>query len=114
MDFEFANDGFLPYESFDYIYKDRKLPEFGDVKSPYVRELSTWKFFLANGEGEVPFGFESASFDDSDWDFPITFSITTPRNWRRSPREVKSPLATSSWCILPMQIPTSSVSTELQ
>jgi hypothetical protein len=77
MDFEFANDGFLPYESFDYIYKDRKLPEFGDVKSPYVRELSTWKFFLANGEGEVPFGFESASFDDSDWDL-----INAPSTWQ--------------------------------
>ena len=77
MDFEYANDGFVPYESFDYIYKDRKLPEFGDVKSPYVRELSTWKFYLANGEGEVPFGFESASFDDSDWDL-----INAPSTWQ--------------------------------
>ena len=77
MDFEYANDGFVPYESFEYIYKDRKLPEFGDVKSPYVRELSTWKFYLANGEGEVPFGFESASFDDSDWDL-----INAPSTWQ--------------------------------
>ncbi len=77
MNFEFANDGFLPYASFDYIYKDRKLPEFGDVSSPYVRQLTTWKFFLANGEGEVPFGFESASFDDSDWDL-----INAPSTWQ--------------------------------
>lgn len=77
MDFEYANDGFLPYESFDYIYKDRKLPEFGAVESPFLRQIQTWKFFLANGEGEVPFGFESASFDDSDWDL-----INVPSTWQ--------------------------------
>jgi beta-galactosidase/beta-glucuronidase len=77
MDFEFSTDGFLPYDSFDYIYKDRKLPEFGNVESPYVRTLSSWKFFVAQGEGQVPFGFESSSFDDSDWDI-----INVPSTWQ--------------------------------
>lgn len=77
MDFEFSTDGFLPYDSFDYIYKDRKLPEFGNAESPYVRTLSSWKFFVAKGEGQVPFGFESSSFDDSDWDI-----INVPSTWQ--------------------------------
>ena len=77
MDFEFSTDGFLPYDSFDYIYKDRKLPEFGEAVSPYVRVLSSWKFFVAQGESEVPFGFESSSFDDSDWDI-----INVPSTWQ--------------------------------
>ena len=77
MKFEYANDGFLPYESFDYIYKDRKLPEFGLVETPFRQELTTWKFFLAHSEGEIPFGFESQSFDDSEWDL-----INVPSTWQ--------------------------------
>ena len=77
MDFEFSTDGFLPYDSFEYIYKDRKLPEFGDVVSPYERVLSSWKFFLAEDESQMPFGFESSSFDDSDWDI-----INVPSTWQ--------------------------------
>ena len=77
MDFEFSTDGFLPYDSFDYIYKDRKLPEFGEAVSPYSRTLSSWKFFLASDESQMPFGFESLSFDDSDWDI-----INVPSTWQ--------------------------------
>ena len=77
MDFEFSTDGFLPYDSFDYIYKDRTLPEFGDAVSPYERILSSWKFFVASDSEHVPFGFESASFDDSDWDI-----INVPSTWQ--------------------------------
>ncbi|MBR1796927.1 MAG: hypothetical protein IJ757_02800 [Clostridiales bacterium] len=77
MDFEFSTDGFLPYDSFDYIYKDRKLPEFGDAVSPYVRTLSSFKFFLAQTEGQIPFGVEADSFDDSDWDI-----VNVPSTWQ--------------------------------
>lgn len=77
MAFEFSTDGFLPYDTFDYIYKERKLPEFGEVASPYDRILSSWKFFLANGESQMPFGFEALSFDDSDWDI-----INVPSTWQ--------------------------------
>jgi len=77
MDFEYSTDGFLPYDSFEYLYKDRQLPEFGEVDSPYSFTLSAFKFFLADGESEVPFGFESSSFDDSDWDI-----INVPSTWQ--------------------------------
>ena len=77
MAFEFSTDGFLPYDTFDYIYKERKLPEFGEVASPYDRILSSWKFFLANGESQMPFGFEALSYDDSDWDI-----INVPSTWQ--------------------------------
>ena len=77
MKFEYANDGFLPYGSFDSIYKERELPEFGAVESPYKRELTGWKFFLAKSESEIPFGFESRSFDDSEWDI-----INVPSTWQ--------------------------------
>ena len=77
MDFTYSNDGFLPYESFEYIYSDRKMPEFGEVRSPYVTALDSWKFFLAGNDGEVPFGFESPSFDDSEWNI-----INTPSAWQ--------------------------------
>lgn len=77
MDFEFSTDGFLPYDSFEHIYQDRKMPEFGNVASPYECVLSSWKFYLANGEGELPFGFESPSFDDSDWAI-----INVPSTWQ--------------------------------
>ena len=77
MDFTYSNDGFLPYESFEYIYSDRKMPEFGEVRSPYVTTLDSWKFFLAGNDGEVPFGFEAPSFDDSEWNI-----INTPSVWQ--------------------------------
>ncbi|MCQ2532197.1 MAG: DUF4981 domain-containing protein [Saccharofermentans sp.] len=77
MDFQYGNSGFMPYESFDKIYSSRKLPEFGNPDSPYVREISTWSFFLANNEGEIPFGFEGSGFDDSDWDL-----INVPSTWQ--------------------------------
>ena len=77
MEFEYNNDGFLPYDTFESIYSERVLPEFGLVKSPYVRELNSWRFMLANRQGEVPFGVESASYDDSDWDI-----VNTPSTWQ--------------------------------
>lgn len=77
MEFKNSNDGFVPYESFDHIFADKEQPEFGAVKSPYVRPLSTWRFFLAGGETEIPFGFESLSFDDSEWDL-----INCPSTWQ--------------------------------
>ena len=67
----------LPYESFEYIFSDRELPEFGKLQSPYAREINTWKFFHAENDGQVPFGFESISFDDSDWDL-----INVPSTWQ--------------------------------
>ena len=73
MEFEYNVDGFFPYDSFENIYSERVFPEFGLVKSPYVRELNSWRFMMAQRQGEVPFGVESASFDDSDWDI-----INTP------------------------------------
>lgn len=77
MDFSFSNDGFWPYDSFDSIFADRKLPEFGDVASPYRKQLTTWKFFHATCEAEIPFGFEGRSFDDSEWQL-----INTPSTWQ--------------------------------
>lgn len=77
MEFQYGNSGFMPYESFDKIYSSRKLPEFGNPDSPYVKEITTWSFYLANNEGEIPFGFESNSFDDSDWDL-----INVPSTWQ--------------------------------
>ena len=68
MEFRYSNDGFLPYESFDYIYNERVMPEFGKVVSPYMRPLTTWKFYLAHVATEIPFGVELRSFDDTDWD----------------------------------------------
>ena len=63
LEFTYSNDGFLPYESFDYIYNDRVMPEFGKVVSPYHRPLTTWKFYLAHGDTEIPFGVTLRSFD---------------------------------------------------
>lgn len=77
MEFTYSNDGFLPYDSFDYIYNERELPEFGNVVSPYVRTVTTWRFFLARGTSEIPFGVEKMSFDDSEW--PL---IDTPSTWQ--------------------------------
>ena len=56
LEFRYSNDGFLPYDSFDYIYNDRVMPEFGKVVSPYMRPLTTWKFYLAHVATEIPFG----------------------------------------------------------
>ena len=77
MDFKNSNEGFWPYESFDYIFTEREQPEFGRVSSPYVKQLTTWRFFLAGSESEIPFGFESKSFDDTDWDL-----INCPSTWQ--------------------------------
>lgn len=77
MDIHNSIDGFVPYESFDSIYSERKLPEFGQVDSSRVRVLDSWNFFLAQTEADMPFGFESASFDDSEWDI-----INTPSTWQ--------------------------------
>ena len=77
MEFRYGNSGFMPYESFEQIYSSRKLPEFGNPESPYVRELATWSFYLAGNDGEVPFGFEGAAFDDSDWAL-----INVPSTWQ--------------------------------
>ncbi len=77
LDFTYSNDGFLPYDSFDYIFNEREMPEFGKVASPYLKPLSTWKFYLANGQTEIPFGVENTSFDDSDW--PL---VNCPSTWQ--------------------------------
>ena len=68
MDFKNSNEGFWPYESFDNIFANREQPEFGRVESPYVKVLTTWRFFMAAHEGEMPYGFEAMSFDDSEWE----------------------------------------------
>ena len=44
---------------------------------PYVRTVTTWRFFLARGTSEIPFGVEKMSFDDSEW--PL---IDTPSTWQ--------------------------------
>ena len=53
------------------------MPEFGKVASPYMKPLKTWKFYLANGQSEVPFGVENTSFDDSDWAL-----VNCPSTWQ--------------------------------
>ena len=77
MEFTYSNDGFLPYESFDYIYGEREMPEFGKVASPFMKPLTTWRFYLANGQTEIPFGVMNTSYDDSDW--PL---INCPSTWQ--------------------------------
>lgn len=77
MEFTYSNDGFLPYESFDFIFNERQMPEFGKVASPYLKPLTTWKFYLANGQSEVPFGVMNTSFDDSDWAL-----VNCPSTWQ--------------------------------
>ena len=77
MEFTYSNDGFLPYESFDFIFNERQMPEFGKVASPYLKPLTTWKFYLANGQNEVPFGVMNTSFDDSDWAL-----VNCPSTWQ--------------------------------
>ena len=77
MEFTYSNDGFLPYDSFDYIFSEREMPEFGKVVSPYVKTLNTWKFYLANGQAEVPFGVMNTSYDDSEW--PL---VNCPSTWQ--------------------------------
>ena len=77
MEFTYSNDGFLPYESFDFIFNEREMPEFGKVASPYLKPLTTWKFFLANGQNEVPFGVMNTSFDDSEWAL-----VNCPSTWQ--------------------------------
>lgn len=53
------------------------MPEFGKVASPYMKPLKTWKFYLANGQSEVPFGVMNTSFDDSDWAL-----VNCPSTWQ--------------------------------
>ncbi|PWJ70398.1 beta-galactosidase/beta-glucuronidase [Ruminococcaceae bacterium R-25] len=77
MEFTYSNDGFLPYSSFDYIFSERQMPEFGKVASPFMKPLKTWKFYLANGQSEIPFGVMNSSFDDSDW--PL---VNCPSTWQ--------------------------------
>ena len=77
MEFTYSNDGFLPYDSFDYIFSEREMPEFGKVASPYMKALNTWKFYLANGQSEVPFGVMNTSYDDSEWSL-----INCPSTWQ--------------------------------
>jgi len=77
MDFKNSNEGFWPYESFDFIFSGKEQPEFGLVGSPYVKALTTWRFYMAGNENELPFGFESLSFDDSEWDL-----INCPSTWQ--------------------------------
>ena len=40
MDFKNSNEGFWPYESFDFIFADKEQPEFGLVSSPFVKALA--------------------------------------------------------------------------
>ena len=77
MDFTYSNGGFVPYESFDYIYGERKMPEFGRVKSPYVRKLTTWRFLHVDSLSQVPIGSHKKSFDDSDLAL-----IDVPSTWQ--------------------------------
>ena len=77
MEFTYSNDGFLPYESFDFIFNERQMPEFGKVASPYLKPLTTWKYYLANGQSEVPFGVMNTSFDDSEWAL-----VNCPSTWQ--------------------------------
>lgn len=77
MNLEYSNGNFQPYKSFDSIFENRILPEFGNVESPFVREISTWRFMLADGESQIPFGFEAQSFDDEDWDI-----MNVPSTWQ--------------------------------
>ena len=77
MEFGYSNDNFLPYESFDYIFSEREMPEFGLIKSPYSRNLSTWRFFLARTENDIPMGFDTPDFDDSEWEL-----INVPSTWQ--------------------------------
>jgi len=77
LEFTYSNDGFLPYESFDFIFNERQMPEFGKVASPYLKPLTTWKFYLANGQSEVPFGVMNTSFDDSEWAL-----VNCPSTWQ--------------------------------
>lgn len=53
------------------------MPEFGKVASPFMKPLKTWKFYLANGQSEIPFGVMNSSFDDSDW--PL---VNCPSTWQ--------------------------------
>ena len=77
MEFTYSNDGFLPYDSFDFIFNERQMPEFGKVASPYLKTLTTWKFYLANGQSEVPFGVMNTSYDDSEWAL-----VNCPSTWQ--------------------------------
>lgn len=77
MDFTYSNGGFVPYESFDYIYGERKMPEFGRVKSPFVKKLTTWRFLHVDSLSQVPIGSHKKSFDDSDWAL-----IDVPSTWQ--------------------------------
>ena len=53
------------------------MPEFGKVVSPFMRPLTTWKFYLAHGDTEIPFGVELRSFDDTEWDI-----VNCPSTWQ--------------------------------
>ena len=53
------------------------MPEFGNVATPYMKPLTTWRFYLANGQTEVPFGVMNTSFDDSEW--PL---VNCPSTWQ--------------------------------
>ncbi len=77
MEFTYSNDGFLPYDSFDYIFSERQMPEFGKVASPYLKNLTTWRFYLAGGQSEIPFGVMNTSFDDSEWAL-----VNCPSTWQ--------------------------------
>ncbi|MBO4578832.1 MAG: hypothetical protein J5715_01635 [Clostridiales bacterium] len=77
MDFTYSNDGFLPYESFDYIYGERQMPEFGRVKSPFITKLTTWRFLHVDSLSQVPIGCHKKSYDDSDWAL-----IDVPSTWQ--------------------------------
>ncbi len=77
MEFTYSNDGFLPYDSFDYIFNERQMPEFGKVASPYLKKLTTWRFYLAGGQSEIPFGVMNTSFDDSEWAL-----VNCPSTWQ--------------------------------
>lgn len=77
MDLTYSNDCFLPYESFDYIYAEREMPEFGLIRSPYSRSLDTWRFFMAKNADDIPMGFDTRDFDDSEWAM-----INVPSTWQ--------------------------------
>lgn len=77
MNLTHTGKGFVPYDSFNSIYENRKLPEFGLLKSQYVRELPVWKFCFYKDDSQIPNDFEKNLFDDTDWEI-----IEVPSSWQ--------------------------------
>ncbi len=77
MNLNATGKGFVPYDSFNSIYENRKLPEFGLLNSDYVEELPVWRFCFCKNESEIPNGVEKELYDDTEWDI-----IDVPSSWQ--------------------------------